>query len=88
MAIMSSRLLRTKMDGVNLLYYMSPLSFAMLTPFVFTGEWEDIVADWAIRENGSFLLTILIISGAGAFMLSEYQTFICLFNTAKIGIFH
>lgn len=72
MAIMSSRLLRTKMDGVNLLYYMSPLSIVMLTPFVFTGEWEEMAADWALRDNGSFLLTILIISGAGAFMLSKH----------------
>lgn len=76
MAIMSSRLLRTKMDGVNLLYYMSPLSFVMLTPFVLTGEWEDMVADWALRENGSFLLTILVISGAGAFMLSMLASLI------------
>lgn len=83
MAIMSSRLLRTKMDGVNLLYYMSPLSFVMLTPFVLTGEWEDMVADWALRENGSFLLTILVISGAGAFMLNISQ-FLLIKNTSAL----
>eukprot|EP00029_Vermamoeba_vermiformis_P009878 TRINITY_DN5075_c0_g1_i2.p1 TRINITY_DN5075_c0_g1~~TRINITY_DN5075_c0_g1_i2.p1 ORF type:complete len:341 (+),score=60.68 TRINITY_DN5075_c0_g1_i2:96-1118(+) len=83
MAIMSSRLLRTKMDGVNLLYYMSPLSIVMLTPFVFTGEWEEITADWILRENGSFLLTILIISGAGAFMLNISQ-FLLIKNTSAL----
>jgi solute carrier family 35 protein E3 len=83
-AILSFKLLKTKLDAVNLLYYMAPLSMAMLLPFSLATEYSSIRADWATNASDhSWLLFILVISGLGAFFLN-ISTFLLINNTSAL----
>eukprot|EP00002_Diphylleia_rotans_P003627 TRINITY_DN12509_c0_g1_i6.p1 TRINITY_DN12509_c0_g1~~TRINITY_DN12509_c0_g1_i6.p1 ORF type:complete len:272 (+),score=49.77 TRINITY_DN12509_c0_g1_i6:46-861(+) len=66
---MSSKLLTTKLDAVNLIYYLGPISFFMLFPFVIFWDLPVIQSDWIYLDDSSALYA-LTFSGIAAFMLS------------------
>lgn len=83
LALLTAKLLQTKLDAVNLLYYMTPLSGLFLLPFAWIFEADAIRADWAVRANPSTLLLTLMISGAVAFSLN-CLTFLLINSTSAL----
>eukprot|EP01113_Clastostelium_recurvatum_P027827 TRINITY_DN336_c0_g1_i3.p1 TRINITY_DN336_c0_g1~~TRINITY_DN336_c0_g1_i3.p1 ORF type:complete len:416 (+),score=114.27 TRINITY_DN336_c0_g1_i3:64-1248(+) len=76
-AVMMNLLLASgmkKMDPINLLFYMGPLSFAMLVPAVFMFEWQSISTEWIYFGQPAPLLW-LFVGGAVAFALN-YSSFV------------
>jgi len=63
-----------KMDPINLLYNMAPLSFLMLIPGVLLFEAHDIRTQWVYYGELSPILW-LFVSGAVAFALN-YSSFV------------
>jgi len=85
-SIISSKLLTSKdekLDSMNLVYYMSPLSFLFLSPIAFAkGEFEEIPRQWEFYgTQDSFI--ILILSGLIAFGLNV-STFFVIANTSSL----
>jgi len=69
-ANVSAKLMKTRMDSVNLLYYMAPISAAMLAPFAFIWEFSAISEAWEDSFAGQSMHWVLIISGLIALTLS------------------
>jgi hypothetical protein len=65
--------MKTRLDSVNLLYYMSPISLGLLLPAMWASELDPISTYWEtyIQSN---VVPILIISGCIALALSAYTT--------------
>lgn len=82
LSILTSKLLQTSLNSPNLLYYMSPLSAAILLPISAIAEGEAILADWQTRSSSAIALT-LIISGIVAFALNTL-TFLLINNTSAL----
>lgn len=83
LALLTAKLLQTKLDAVNLLYYMTPLSAIFLVPFALYFEGNLIWRDWIAREAQYSLLSTLLISGAVAFSLNAL-TFILINSTSAL----
>jgi len=79
-SVVSSMLLtgQLKLDSINLLYYMAPVSFVLIFPFALIFEYESL-QEYNFTEHGtSFVVTNLIVSGAVAYLLN-----ICVFFAIK-----
>lgn len=83
LALLTAKLLQTKLDAVNLLYYMTPLSALFLLPFAAFIEGQDIYTDWLERKGQLALVLTLIISGLVAFSLNAL-TFIIINTTSAL----
>lgn len=83
LALLTAKLLSTKLDAINLLYYMTPLSALFLTPFAAYLEFGAIASDWMARKETSTLIITLIISGAVAFSLNVL-TFLIINSTSAL----
>lgn len=83
LALLTAKLLQTKLDAVNLLYYMTPLSAIFLVPFALYFEGKGIYTDWLARELQLKLVLTLFISGAVAFSLNAL-TFILINSTSAL----
>jgi drug/metabolite transporter (DMT)-like permease len=83
LALLTAKLLQTKLDAVNLLYYMTPLSAIFLLPFALYLEIGGIMADLAVRQAPFFLFFTLFLSGAIAFSLN-CLTFLLINSTSAL----
>ena len=83
LALLTAKLLQTKLDAINLLYYMTPLSAVFLLPFAGYLEFSQIAADWVVRSGQLSLLFTLLISGAVAFSLNVL-TFLLINTTSAL----
>ena len=83
LALLTAKLLQTKLDAVNLLYYMTPLSGIFLLPFAIALEGTAIYADWNARAHQLALVLTLIVSGLVAFSLNAL-TFILINSTSAL----
>lgn len=82
LAIVTSLLLTQKLDAINLLYYMAPLSATMLVPFAHHLEWHDMTTNWEHYGQMQPAL-ILVISGCIAFLLNV-TTFLVIRKTSAL----
>lgn len=83
LSILTSKLLQTSLNSPNLMYYMAPLSAGMLVPVTYLYEFEDLAANFGIRDDTTGLLITLAISGAVAFALNTL-TFLLINNTSAL----
>lgn len=85
LSIMTSKLLQTSLNSPNLMYYMAPLSTAMLLPVSVwpSAELDGVLADATARSNLNTLIITLVISGAVAFALNTL-TFLLINNTSAL----
>jgi drug/metabolite transporter (DMT)-like permease len=83
LSILTSKLLQTKLNSPNLLYYMAPLSAVMLVPITAVSEGSGLTEDWASRLDTSLLIVILLVSGIIAFALN-ILTFLLINNTSAL----
>lgn len=83
LALLTAKLLSTKLDAVNLLYYMTPLSALFLLPFAAYLEFGAVYADWLVRKAPWTLIITLFISGAVAFSLNVL-TFLLINSTSAL----
>lgn len=81
-AMLSGRLLTQKLDSVNLVYYMAPLSFMFLLPFAYVYEFSGIVNLWE-HNTDLYAYSILFLSGAIAFALNV-TSFLVIVNTSPL----
>jgi len=75
-ANLSAKLMKSRMDSINLLYYMAPISAGILAPYAFVAEYDSIVTRWAEEFGPANMTIVLIISGLIAFTLSSFNVFI------------
>ncbi|GAM21406.1 hypothetical protein SAMD00019534_045810, partial [Acytostelium subglobosum LB1] len=81
-AIVSGMSLSTQLNAINLLYYMAPCSFLLLTPLALIYELPTIQEKWdKYGEVGPVVM--LLISGAIAFMLNVF-TFLVIRYTSPL----
>jgi len=79
-SIVSSMLLTgaLKLDSINLLYYMAPVSFALICPIAFVSELE-LLSQYDFETHGTSKVAFnLLISGVVAYLLN-----ICVFFAIK-----
>jgi len=82
--VVSGILLVVKLDSINLLHLMAPISFLMLVPAcVYTGELEGIIYNW-YPTCTSADITILFVSGLIAFLLNV-STFLVIGATSALS---
>lgn len=74
-AIVMDKLLsgENKLDSMNSVYYMAPLSLLLLVPFVLLFELSDILTAWKYNSD-IFSYFTLFVSGGIAFGLSMFAT--------------
>jgi len=60
-----------KLDSMNTVYYMAPLSFLFLIPFVLYFEMHELLYTWKFNSRAESY-AVLIMSGLIAFGLSTY----------------
>lgn len=83
LSILTSKLLQTKLDSINLLYYMSPISTIVLFPISGVIEGSDIIIQFIQRVDLITLIIILLLSGMIAFSLNIF-TFLLINNTSAL----
>jgi len=79
-SVVSSKLLTgaLKLDSINLLYYMAPVSFALIFPAAIINEL-DLLYEYDFEAHGTnFVLGNLLVSGIVAYLLN-----ICVFYAIK-----
>mmetsp|Transcript_10480 Transcript_10480/g.17132 ORF Transcript_10480/g.17132 Transcript_10480/m.17132 type:complete len:350 (-) Transcript_10480:446-1495(-) len=81
--VLSGFIMQYKFDSVNLIYYMAPLSLAILGPFAGLAEGPEIMQRTDLQTNIKPLLMILVISGAIAFLLN-WTTFLAIQSTSSL----
>lgn len=79
--VVSGLILGEKMDSINLVYYMAPLSFALLLPVAFFKEGELLMEWWQLSTF--YEQSVLILSGIIAFLLNV-TTFLVIANTSAL----
>ncbi|EGC35066.1 hypothetical protein DICPUDRAFT_92094 [Dictyostelium purpureum] len=79
-AIVSGLILTQQMNAVNLLYYMSPISFCLLFPIAAFTEFESIQSEWALYGE-SRPVVILALSGVIAFLLNTFTFLVIKFTS-------
>lgn len=79
-SVVSSRLLTgaLKLDSINLLYYMAPISFLLICPAAIINEMELLRAYDFEKYGTNFVLINLLVSGIVAYLLN-----ICVFFAIK-----
>jgi len=79
-SIVSSMILTgpLKLDSINLLYYMAPVSFVFIAPFALYFEYETVQLYPFDLYGTNFVIACLILSGAVAYLLN-----ICVFFAIK-----
>eukprot|EP01122_Echinamoeba_exundans_P011230 TRINITY_DN4397_c0_g1_i1.p1 TRINITY_DN4397_c0_g1~~TRINITY_DN4397_c0_g1_i1.p1 ORF type:complete len:327 (+),score=58.55 TRINITY_DN4397_c0_g1_i1:124-1104(+) len=83
MTAVSSRLMRAKLDSVNLTYYMAPPSALMTLPFMLTFEYSNLTSRWAANFAGTNIVFVLLLSGAIALALNV-STFLAIKATSAL----
>jgi drug/metabolite transporter (DMT)-like permease len=83
MTAVSSRLMRAKLDSVNLTYYMAPPSALMTLPFMLTFEYSTLTSRWATTFAGTNIVFILLLSGLIALALNV-STFLAIKATSAL----
>lgn len=83
MTAVSSRLMRAKLDSVNLTYYMAPPSALMITPLIWSFEYDTLTEKWAEEFAGTNILFILLLSGLIALALNV-STFLAIKATSAL----
>ncbi|EGG14107.1 hypothetical protein DFA_11871 [Cavenderia fasciculata] len=82
-AIMSSVMMQQQLNPINLLYYMAPYSFIILTPAAIGLELGPIMASWPVDSyQGLKLVSILAFSGTIAFMLNVFTFLVIKYTSA------
>jgi len=82
MAILSGILLTQQLNPINLLYYMAPISFVIMLPFVYWYEWTDINTKWEFYGQPQPIF-VLFLSGIIAFLLNVF-TFLVIKATSAL----
>ncbi|KAK5578337.1 hypothetical protein RB653_008007 [Dictyostelium firmibasis] len=80
-AIVSGLVLTQQMNALNLLYYMSPISCAILFPLGAFMELEAIINEWPLYGEGKPIL-ILLLSGLIAFLLNTFSFLVIKLTSA------
>jgi len=81
-AMLCGKLLTQKLDSVNLVYYMAPISFLLLLPISFSFEYVSIQTSWQYIQD-PYAYFVLFCSGAIAFMLN-ITSFLVIANTSPL----
>jgi len=82
--VVSGILLIIRLDSINLLHLMAPISFLLLIPVcIYTGELHGIIYEW-YPICTSTDLTVLLISGIIAFLLNV-STFLVIGATSALS---
>lgn len=83
MTAVSSRLMRAKLDSVNLTYYMAPPSALMISPIMLSFEYAPLVESWAEMFAGTNIAFVLLLSGLIALGLNV-STFLAIKATSAL----
>ena len=83
MAGVSSRLMKAKLDSVNLTYYMAPPSALFTLPWMLSFEWSLLGERWASDFANTPILLVLFVSGVIALGLN-LSTFLVIKNTSAL----
>jgi drug/metabolite transporter (DMT)-like permease len=75
-SILSGRILSRKLDTLNVMYYVSPISFALLAPVACFYELANIQQNW-IPQSTQHDYLLLFTSGSIAFFLSTFFYLVC-----------